>query len=561
MAFSAPSIIQNPIVLLFIISLLILVIFIIAYLLYKKNKELEKVKQESESKARDLNQKLYQEKVLDELTDRFGYSLNIEKVVDTIVASLDSLISYSVVSYILIKGNKLIFKSHLVESISRSYLEDVKHRMFASIKELTAEEVEKRHIEETQSGELLQEETENVYQVASFFNIPLVINGEVVGLFNVSSTKQGMFAEQAVTLLYEVVSKATNTVTKLQQLLGRERGKLESMVQNMTDGVLMIDRDFRILTINPACMSILEISKESNLNIFDIVGAFGKDFPIEETITKVFESGEIRALSEVHVGARYLRITIIPVEIEGGLGVSVLIQDQSKEQELKRLREDFQAMMIHELRSPLTVILGTSDFLIKQYGKLDKAEFSSFLDQIRKTSSDLLSIVSNLLDIAKIEAEKFEISKIPGDLNKLLKDELEYYANLATEKDIEVVMQLDDNIQSLPFDYPRLTQVMNNLLSNAIKYTDEGQVVVTSAVENNEIKISVTDSGRGIPDILKPKLFNKFAQFKSPMFSDQRGTGLGLVVAKGIIEAHGGKIWVEDNQPRGSKFIFTIPLP
>ncbi len=227
-------------------------------------------------------------------------------------------------------------------------------------------------------------------------------------------------------------------------------------------------------------------------------------------------------------------------------------------------REGFVAMVVHELRSPLSVIQGSADLILKNDEQLQKEQKEVLLSQIKTSAADLLKLVNGLLDVAKIEAGKFEVKKEVNNVNELLKNEVEYYMALARQKNIDVQMHLEEDIQPFLFDKDRVKQVLNNLLSNALKFTpNNGLVRVCSEKKDNSIRICIEDSGVGIPNDMKLKLFRRFVQVtdgENHRNDSKTGTGLGLAIAKGIIDAHGGDIWVEDNSPVGSTFCFTIPL-
>jgi signal transduction histidine kinase len=340
------------------------------------------------------------------------------------------------------------------------------------------------------------------------------------------------------------------------------KNKLEAMVEGMSEGVFMLDKDFKLLVVNPACKDMLGISRTKRLTIFDLVRGFSKYYPIEETISQVFETGEIHKVSEVKVNERFLQITVLPVEVaEGVPGVGVLLHDQTEEQKLRHQHEEFMAMMVHELRSPLTVVKGTVDLLKKKGDTLAKGKRDELLDQVKDSAVQLLDMVNTVLEDTKEDSSKYELHKEVGKINELLENEIRNYEGLANERSLTLEIDLDDSIPEVEFDWGKITQVMNNLLSNAIKFTHEGGISVVSSRENEEfVKVEVKDTGEGIPDKQKPKLFQKFVQLHKAEDADLPGTGLGLVIAKGIIEAHGGKIWVEDNSPRGTTMIFTLPL-
>lgn len=236
-------------------------------------------------------------------------------------------------------------------------------------------------------------------------------------------------------------------------------------------------------------------------------------------------------------------------------------EQEKKQVELQHQRDDYLAMLVHELRAPLAVIKGAADLIIKEAPNLSKEQIETLLGQIKKSSSSLLQIVNDILDVSKIESGKFSIKKVPGDINLYLKEICDYYLSWANEKQIKINLELEENIPQVKFDSERIKQVLNNLLSNALKFTDEyGNITVKTHLNTKVVQVYVCDTGIGIPDDMKHKLFNKFVQVGAKEQVKEKGTGLGLFIAKGIVEAHGGNIWIEDNDPQGTKFVFTIPL-
>ncbi len=340
------------------------------------------------------------------------------------------------------------------------------------------------------------------------------------------------------------------------------KNKLEAMVQQMTEGVFMVDKDFKLLVVNSACKRLLDLKKSTaSLTIFDLVRAFNDYYPIEEAISKVFEDGELKKVSEVKVDDMFIQITLIPVEVaEGVPGVGVLLHDQTEEQTLRHKHEEFMAMVVHELRAPLTVIKGMADLLITNKERLKEGQKDDLLAQIRTSSVEVLTIVNDLLDETKMDLAKFKIDKREGNLSKVLKAEASKYSKLAEEKGLKFTSSVDKTLPKFNFDSVKVTQVMNNLISNSLKFTKEGSINVKAELVEDTVQVSVEDTGKGVPDEKKSKLFQKFVQLESSEPTAGPGTGLGLVISKAIVEAHGGKIWIEDNKPQGARFVFTLPV-
>jgi signal transduction histidine kinase len=233
--------------------------------------------------------------------------------------------------------------------------------------------------------------------------------------------------------------------------------------------------------------------------------------------------------------------------------LSLLRKTSEAQNHSQQERDDYLAILGHELRSPLSIMKGASDLILKDAHNLNKNQIEILLTQIRSSSSDMLTIVNNILDISKIVSGNFTVSKSFGNVNKTIKDECDYFVTIAGVRNIGIDLHLDDTLPSFNFDTDRMKQVVNNLLSNAINFIKyDGRIIVSSKKNQTFVEVSVSDTGDGILDDMKPKLFQKFVQ---------KGTGLNLVIVKGIVEAHGGKIRVEDNtNSKGAKFIFTLPL-
>ena len=543
---------------LYALVLLTLVLLFFILLTYIKSKKLKRLNAEFSSQKLRLSSKLFELEIVNQLAQK-GYSINVKEVLDTVMARIENQIHYCVASYVLLDGNKAIFRAHLREGVSKEYISDIKNKMLESIKLISSTAMTKRSVEENITGANINDLSK--LTIATYFHVPLEVSNDFLGLFTLSGVGSKSFGDDDIKLVYSIFKSALKTITNLGDLIEHEKGKLQVMVDSMYDGVIMIDKNFRILIVNPACYKLMGIDSNFTLNIFDVFDYFSGIFSLEEKLAKVFATGKIESLSELKIGDRYYEIVVIPVKAnEEIIGGGILIHDQSEEMELRKLRQDFTAMMVHELRSPLTVIKGTSDLLIKEYKNLNFDQVSTFLVQIKDSSIALLGIVNQLLDASKIEAGKIELFKKVGDINQLINDEFNYYYNLARDKGINFSFDLDLSIQKFYYDEQKIKQVLNNLLSNAIKFTDQsGTIMMVSKNYGSYVGISVNDSGKGVPDDVKEVLFQKFVQARESDRSNEQGTGLGLVICKGIVEAHGGRIWIEDNVPKGAKFIFTLP--
>jgi two-component system sensor histidine kinase VicK len=236
----------------------------------------------------------------------------------------------------------------------------------------------------------------------------------------------------------------------------------------------------------------------------------------------------------------------------------VLAQTVDSERKLEKDREDYTDMMVHELRAPLTAIRGGAALILSNM--LPPPERDKMPRIILESANDMLSTVADFLDIAKIDAGRFELAKTKAGLIKVIEDHLEIFSYPAKEKNITINFDKNAQVPEFFFDQARVGQVVNNLISNSIKFTNEGgRIDVKIEPTTSEIQVVVTDNGIGIADSKKPLLFTKFGQINH---AEGHGpsSGLGLYISKEIITAHGGKIWLESEEGKGTVAHFTLPI-
>jgi signal transduction histidine kinase len=251
-------------------------------------------------------------------------------------------------------------------------------------------------------------------------------------------------------------------------------------------------------------------------------------------------------------------------------GASIVIQDKTNEKNEQKNREDTTNMMVHELRAPLTAIKDASALMLES-DSLEKEERSKLLSIIREPAMVLLDTVTTILDSAKLRDGRFSIHRFPSDIKKTIRDQMSLFAQQAENKHIAFIQDVAPDIPLLSLDSMRIAQVLNNFLSNSIKFTPEGGMVIVRAfikytdmspslMHTPWLVLEVRDTGEGIPPDQQQHLFTKFYQTnvvdtarKSP------GSGLGLFVVKGIVEAHGGTIGVQSEVHKGTTMTVTIP--
>ena len=243
------------------------------------------------------------------------------------------------------------------------------------------------------------------------------------------------------------------------------------------------------------------------------------------------------------------------------------------EKKVMQLQSDFFSMLVHDLRGPLTSVRAFTQLMMEEKN-LSAQDKDKMLQTIEKASEQMLDLINDILDLSKLESEYVTLNKRPIDLIAMIDYTLMQMKPLAIKKSISFVRDYEADGVSLLADEAKIEQVMDNLLMNSIKFTGErGEIVITvknarqndNALnnlgrENPSVVVCVKDNGLGIPAKEIPFIFDKYRQIVTSAVVDGKGTGLGLAICKNIVEAHGGKIWVESQEHVGSSFYFSLPL-
>jgi signal transduction histidine kinase len=478
---------------------------------------------------------------------------------------LGNLLGYDAVSYMVVgEDGRVVFKCHVENTVNHDFIEEVKHKMLMSYEAILNKQIKPKSLDESVTGNILDDNLKG--NVESFFNLPVVISQKLVGLINVASKQKGLYGEEQASILYTITNQAATAVSKLQSVLESEKGKLAGVIYSLADGVITVDLNHQLTVYNPAVKNILEIASDKPLTIFDIVDSLAGKVDLRIKIEQVIAEGKSFVVPEVLIKDKILELTVAPVKDAVGelIGVSVVFHDISSEKSLEKLRQDFTAMMVHELRAPLTAVRWSSESLLKNLSVasgMDPAKVKDTAVTIETASNNMLELVNDLLDVAKIESGKFELNMQEYDLVGLIKDQAKAFTPQAEVKHLAINIITPEKYL-LKFDRVRIGQVLSNLISNSIKYTDSGQLDISleANAEEKIVTVSIKDSGIGVSREDLSQLFSKFKQLKGSDHA-RKGTGLGLVVSKGIVEAHGGRIWAESaGESLGSTFAFSLPL-
>ena len=355
-----------------------------------------------------------------------------------------------------------------------------------------------------------------------------------------------------------------------------EKRRLTALVESSPVGVMVVDAATRTFaSVNKEAERILGMSPEpgSTLVRYHELAIYsrtdGKQYEDgDRPLARALGRGEVVRAEEILLNrpdGRTLTILVnaTPIYSDDGSIVSAVavIQDMTPLEEMERMRNEFLAMVSHELRGPLTTIKGSAATVLSTTRPFSPAETRSFFRTIDQQADLLSDLVSNLLDVTKIEAGALVVDPQPTDVEVLVEEAVNSFLHGGSQQPVQV--DLPPDLPPILADSQRVAQVLNNLLSNASKYSPAtSPIKVTASLEEPYLAVSVIDEGQGVTADQLPRLFRKFSRVGlKEVHENVEGHGLGLAICKGIVEAHGGRIWVESRgEGNGARFTFTIPV-
>jgi signal transduction histidine kinase len=366
--------------------------------------------------------------------------------------------------------------------------------------------------------------------------------------------------------LFRVQNRVAEELARYQQIninrIISERNKLEAVVRQASDGVMIVDSSHTVLVLNEAFASWFALPQTENIPLeqavtnealkTQLLAVFASEQHVTPVEFRLQRAGEVRGI--------VLRGSMVRVVVDGELAaMTTIVRDVTKEVEIDRMKTELVGIVAHELRSPLHSIIGMSELIGE--GALTHEDTVDFANRITKQAHQLSSIITKFLDLNRIESGKTELRQIPFHLNEVLQSVLKVNMRLAEKKGIQVHVHTPNKLTPIVGDPDLIGQVMVNLFSNAVKYSGEGTSVFVEVLEKSDkILFSIQDHGYGISESSKAKLFTKFFRATDDeRVRQQTGTGLGLAFVKEILEHHGGELGVDTRLNAGSTFWFSLP--
>lgn len=394
------------------------------------------------------------------------------------------------------------------------------------------------------------------YLVHSLIYLPLKLKDQIIGVLGVDNRHKRMsFSQRDNGLLNTMAEYAVIAIenARLFEEVFSERTKLETIINQIEDGVLVLDYDFRILLINRVAQSILRISGDT------LIGSPIQSYLIDPEFLEVIQNFEVFLGKSTEISSDEDQVFSAHLAKISEIGYAITFHDITNLKKIDQIKSDFVSTVSHDLRSPLTAILGYVD-LVERAGPLQDLQ-KSFLDRIQFSVHNITNLVDDLLNLGRIEAG-FDTRKEMLDLSSYIYQVIDEMNPKLLETDTHLKLDVPDSSQKIFASPIQIRQLLSNLVTNAIKYSHPGKTMaITLQEKENQIILQISDEGFGIPSTDLPYVFDKFYRSGNVIGTEIPGSGLGLAIVKSIVENHQGRIWVDSVFGQGSTFTIVFPIP
>lgn len=341
-----------------------------------------------------------------------------------------------------------------------------------------------------------------------------------------------------------------------------EKSKSQAIVINLTDGLLFFDEKNNLSLINPRAESFFELKKQEVVgkNISELI-----TIPTLKPLMKLL-GPEIKEVFRKEIKIKenlILEVSTSPlIKEKEKMGSLVILHDITREKMVERMKTEFVSISAHQLRTPLSAIKWTLRMLLDgDLGKITE-EQRGFIEKTYKSNERMITLINDLLNVTRIEEGRYIYKKTTVQIEELILAQINSFRESIKKRKLKVEFKgAKKPIPAVKVDLEKIKLALQNLLHNAIRYNKPGgRVTVSLKYDKKEIEVKIQDTGVGIPKGQQKRVFTKFFRGANVIRMETEGTGLGLFIAKNVIEAHGGKIWFESEEGKGSTFYFTLPI-
>ena len=467
---------------------------------------------------------------------------------------------------ILIIGSLSFSHIMMLEKMNQSLVQNEQ-------KDLQLEEKQKEKIQEKIKAQVRQTEVIAVIAIGSFsaimvlvsyFNTKSVVkpvnsliesaekiaNGEEVEIAHLDKKKT------QIDELVNAFSLMTNELKQNLNEMGKQKKQIETILLHMTDGIIAFDMEGKIIHINPAAKSLLQLDRQDN-SFNKIFQKLNTDINLEKIVyLENWTSSEQR----LNIGEKYVNLLFAPFQDESDkpAGVIVVIQDITQHVKLDNMQKEFVADVSHELKTPITSIMGYADTLLES--EYDKEMQAKFLGVISSEARRMARLVTDLLVLSRYDNKKITKEEVEFDLGDLTKKCIERLKFEIEKKNHHIECFVTANVPPVKADKYGIERVILNIITNAIKYTPENGIIkVYVGFVYNDAYIKIIDNGIGIPEQDLSRIFDRFYRVDKARTREMGGTGLGLSIAKEILDQNNGSIDIKSEVGKGTEIVIRVP--
>ncbi|RMD59496.1 PAS domain S-box protein [Candidatus Parcubacteria bacterium] len=352
-----------------------------------------------------------------------------------------------------------------------------------------------------------------------------------------------------------------------------EKEKVEAIISNFVDPIIVLDKDQKISLVNPAATEIFglsqkhygkRISSKNNFSMENFRSLIHREFKVKTAADLKIDDDSIEEVT-INADGQELTYKVITASVVGQrgevLGIMKIFYNLTREKMIDKLKSEFISIAAHQLRTPLSAIKWAIKMILDgDAGELNE-EQKELLQKGYDSNERIIALVNDMLNVSRIEEGRFGYSFKKSDFAEVLNTVVSSLEAKIAEKQIKLEVKGIDNLPKVFMDPSKMTLVLQNLLENAVKYTPEhGKIWVTVEAGKKFLRVSIKDNGVGIPAKDKEKLFSKFFRASNVVRMQTEGSGLGLFIVKNVIEKHGGEIVCNSEEGKGTEFVFTLPI-
>lgn len=495
-------------------------------------------------------------------------SLDINEIMQSLLAQMNELLHAEALSIALVdkQTNELVYQ--VGEGVGNEKIVGLRLPSSQGISGWVMEHGEPVLVTDTQSDPRFGRwgDQRTGHQTRAMICAPMQFKGEVLGTIQAINPIQGTFTKQDLNLLVNLANIASSAMANAQQFaqIQAAEARYTSLFQDSVDPIILTDLTGKIVEANRRAIEFFGYERDEllNLTIKDL-------HPADARLPKAanIHDSEVKRFTSQVIGKGNVHIHVEIYAKRTNFGDNELLQwihhDISKQMELDEMRQDLTAMLFHDLQSPLGNVISSLELMKYEMPPDTNPTISAMLDIAIRSSNRLQTLVRSLLDINQLEAGHpvSELNQVA--VHQLVQDVWEMEEPNFEKREVEFVYHISPDLPDIYVEEDMIRRVLVNLIDNALKYSQESQLITVEASrapapDEDKILISVSDQGSGIPKRYRKAIFEKFQRVKSSK-SSSKGMGLGLAFCRLAVEAHGGRIWVDDAPGGGARFSFTLP--